>query len=103
METKNGWESDQFDMIDWTAHGKTLSNMQMHTRPTTHKAIHGWMYTGSWESKIHNTDPHCNLCDSIDDNDHILTCIATTDQREKAFKTFINLLYKAEHGPNHSG
>ena len=99
METKNGWETDQFEMIDWIAHGKTLRNMQMHTRPTTHKAIHGWMYTGSWEAKIHNTEPHCNLCDSIDDNDHILTCIATTDQREKAFNIFNNSLTKLNTAP----
>jgi hypothetical protein len=53
LETKYEWGEGQFDNIDWTDHGEMLEKMQMHTRPITHKAIHGWLYTGTWQEKLH--------------------------------------------------
>jgi hypothetical protein len=34
IETKNGWETDQFEMIDWTAHGKTLGKQHANAYTT---------------------------------------------------------------------
>jgi hypothetical protein len=86
-------------MIDWIAHGKMINKKQMHTRPTTHKAIHGWLYTGTWQEKIHGTCPHCILCDCREDNDHVLICQATQPERSMLLHKFSATLQKINTAP----
>jgi len=99
LKVKYEWNDEQFDMIDWTSHGKMLEKIQMHTRPTTHKAIHGWLYTGSWQEKIHATSPHCTLCNVKEDNDHVLKCIATQPERTLLLEKFRITLQKITTAP----
>jgi homoaconitase/3-isopropylmalate dehydratase large subunit len=59
LSTKYGWNEGQFDMIDWSSHGKMLEKLQMHARPTIHKAIH--RYTAGCTQALGNresTTPH---------------------------------------------
>jgi len=98
IAVKNSWTNGEEKLVNWEAHGKALRALPMEARPTTHKAIHGWLYTGHWQARVDNTSSNCPLCQHEETNQHLLTCTATSDEREVAllaFKTELGNIFTA--------
>lgn len=75
IKAKNGWSQQQYDSVDWTAHGRAI-NRYSDRQTTIVKMINDILPTGA---RVHKYDPkyshRCPACHSPDEDDqHVMRC-----------------------------
>ena len=82
-----------------SSHGAALKPISIHALSTTHKAIHGWFYTGHWQDRIEKASPAYPFCQQEETNHHRLVCADTLDDSEVALAAFYKELGNMSTAP----
>ena len=80
--SKHAWSEEDFDDIDWTAHGQALKRIKKH-RKTIVQYVNDWLPVGK---RVHTYDPKypesCPSCPAqVEDTEHLQNCQAQSRKK----------------------